>query len=78
MSNYVIVGGSRKNPAIERINNSRRQATAQSQAILAEMKAVAIGTNSSENSVSANTGAPSNGKIANVPDIPLSFNKGRV
>jgi len=83
MAEYVVVGGSRKNPAVERINNSKRQSAQQSQAVLAEMKTIATGKNAAGVSMPDGEGdsndkaAAQRTQMANVHNIPLRFNKGR-
>ncbi|MDR0491728.1 MAG: hypothetical protein LBH28_10845 [Oscillospiraceae bacterium] len=63
MAEYVIVGGSRKNPAVEKINNPKASAEEKARLYLAEMKAMVLGA-----------GDPGKPKT---PDIPINFNKVR-
>ena len=43
MSEYVVVGGRRKNPAIEKMNFPQVSAEKRAAMILSEMKAIAFG-----------------------------------
>jgi len=73
MSEYVIVGGSRKNPAIEKINHSGKQSMEQQQSVIAEMKAVVFGVGSEEILASPNANLAILQRT-DAPDIPLCFN----
>ena len=78
MAKYVVAGGSRKNPAIEKINSSRRQTAEQPKMILSGMKAIAVDADSPRRSVT--TGDHTNAHLARragVPSIPLRFLRGR-
>jgi len=79
MAGHVLVGGSRKNPAIEKMNYSKVSAEEKACLFLAEMKAIVLDTKGKPEAIKEhnqlNTQELSGHTQPKAPNIPLSFFK---